>query len=81
MWCRRFDHWNVRKCITYCGKILRDGAVWSARRAHNPEVVGSNPTPAPKLNKMSVELEALIVLLIFAIFCIGIIIIFEDGLK
>ena len=25
---------------------MRGGAVWSARRAHNPEVVGSNPTPA-----------------------------------
>ena len=54
---------------------------WSAREPHKLAVVGSNPTPAPKLNKMSVELEALIVLLIFAIFCIGIIIIFEDGLK
>ena len=26
--------------------IERDGAVWSARRAHNPEVGGSNPSPA-----------------------------------
>ena len=28
--------------------ISRDGAVWSARLAHNQEVVGSNPTPATK---------------------------------
>jgi hypothetical protein len=28
--------------------LLRGGAVWSARRAHNPEVVGSNPAPATK---------------------------------
>ena len=26
--------------------ILRGGAVWSARRAHNPKVGGSNPPPA-----------------------------------
>ena len=25
---------------------LRGGAVWSARRAHNPKVAGSNPAPA-----------------------------------
>jgi len=42
---------------------------------------GSIPATSTKLNKMSIELEALIVLLIFAIFCIGIIIVFEDGLK
>ena len=29
-------------------KATRGGAVWSARRAHNPKVVGSNPTPATK---------------------------------
>ena len=28
-------------------KLLRGGAV-AARRAHNPKVVGSNPTPATK---------------------------------
>ena len=28
---------------------------WSAREPHKLEVVGSNPTPASKLNKMSVE--------------------------
>ncbi len=28
--------------------ITRGGAVWSARLAHNQEVVGSNPTPATK---------------------------------
>ena len=28
--------------------MSRDGAVWSARLAHNQEVVGSNPTPATK---------------------------------
>ena len=27
---------------------LRGGAVWSARRAHNPKVGGSNPPPATK---------------------------------
>ncbi len=32
-------------------KIWRDRAVWSAREPHKLEVVGSNPTPAPKLNK------------------------------
>lgn len=26
--------------------VSRDGAAWSARLAHNQEVVGSNPTPA-----------------------------------
>ena len=26
--------------------LLRGGAVWLARRAHNPEVAGSNPVPA-----------------------------------
>jgi len=30
---------------------------------------------------MSVELEAIIVLGMFSLFCIGIIILFEDGLK
>ena len=30
-------------------KALRGGAVWSARRAHNPKVVGSNPAPATKI--------------------------------
>lgn len=33
--------------------ILRDGAV-VARRAHNPEVVGSNPTPATNDDSQSV---------------------------
>lgn len=28
--------------------VSRDGAAWSARLAHNQEVVGSNPTPATK---------------------------------
>ena len=29
--------------------LSRGGAVWSARVAHNHEVVGSNPTPATKI--------------------------------
>ena len=29
---------------------LRGGAVWSARRAHNPKVGGSNPPPATKIS-------------------------------
>ena len=29
----------------------RGGAVWSARMAHNHQVVGSNPTPATKIIK------------------------------
>ncbi len=28
------------------GVLARDRAVWSARLAHNQEVVGSNPSPA-----------------------------------
>ncbi len=51
---------------------------WSAREPHKLEVVGSNPTPAPKLNNMSVEMEALMVLGIFAGFCIALIIIFDQ---
>jgi hypothetical protein len=30
--------------------VSRGGAVWSARVAHNHEVVGSNPAPATKKN-------------------------------
>ena len=30
--------------------ISRGGAAWSARMAHNHQVVGSNPTPATKLS-------------------------------
>lgn len=48
---------NPKKVLIFqkkCCKIKivsRDGAVWSARLAHNQEVVGSNPTPATmKLN-------------------------------
>ena len=33
---------------------VRGGAVWSARRAHNPEVVGSNPAPATSLNHSNI---------------------------
>ena len=29
--------------------LLRGGAAWLARLAHNPKVVGSNPTPATNL--------------------------------
>lgn len=29
--------------------VRQDGAVWTARHAHNVEVVGSNPTPATSL--------------------------------
>ena len=29
--------------------LSRSGAVWLARRAHNPKVVGSNPSPATNL--------------------------------
>ena len=45
---------NPKKVLIFqkkCCKIKivsRDGAVWSARLAHNQEVVGSNPTPATK---------------------------------
>ena len=30
---------------------MRGGAVWLACWAHNPEVVGSNPTPASKYSE------------------------------
>ena len=62
-------------------KILRDRAVWPAREPHKLEVVGSNPTPAPKLNNMSIEMEALMVLGIFAGFCISLVIIFDQEQK
>ena len=45
---------NPKKVLIFqkkCCKIKtvsRDGAAWSARLAHNQEVVGSNPTPATK---------------------------------
>ena len=45
---------NPKKVLIFqkkCCKIetvSRDGAAWSARLAHNQEVVGSNPTPATK---------------------------------
>ena len=32
---------------------MRGGAVWSARRAHNPKVGGSNPPPATKKHQVS----------------------------
>ena len=32
--------------------ISRDGGSWSARQAHNLEIVGSNPTPATNLKKL-----------------------------
>ena len=32
---------------------LRGGAVWSARRAHNPKVGGSNPPPATKIKSLT----------------------------
>ena len=54
---------------------------WSAREPHKLEVVGSNPTPAPKLNNMSIEMEALMVLGIFAGFCISLVIIFDQEQK
>ncbi|KKL54881.1 hypothetical protein LCGC14_2260950, partial [marine sediment metagenome] len=42
---------NSAKIVRFISNLLillleRDGAVWSARRAHNPEVGGSNPSPA-----------------------------------
>jgi hypothetical protein len=46
-------HWLRQFCIirvAHCGNLFTAG--WSsqvARRAHNPEVVGSNPTPATNL--------------------------------
>ena len=39
---------NKKKNDNIIYTISRDGAVWSARLAHNQEVVGSNPTPATK---------------------------------
>ena len=42
---------NVHRNILSCAKAQPDSAGWSslvARRAHNPEVVGSNPAPATK---------------------------------
>ena len=54
---------------------------WSAREPHKLEVVGSNPTPAPKLNNMSVETEALMVLGILAGFCISLVIILDQEQK
>ena len=38
---------NIFSCLK-AHNILRGGAVWSARRAHNPKVIGSNPVPATK---------------------------------
>lgn len=38
---------NIFSCLKALN-ILRGGAVWSARRAHNPKVIGSNPVPATK---------------------------------
>ena len=37
----------MRKKLYICNSIVRDRAV-VARRAHNPEVVGSSPAPATK---------------------------------
>ena len=54
---------------------------WPAREPHKLEVVGSNPTPAPKLNNMSVETEALMVLGIFAGFLMALIIILDQENK
>lgn len=34
---------------------MRGGAVWSARLPHKQKVVGSNPTPATKLHRNSVD--------------------------
>ena len=39
-----------QKKLYFCKTILRGRAV-VARRAHNPEVVGSNPSPATKISK------------------------------
>ena len=36
---------DAAKIVDFCGCTARGGAV-VARRAHNPKVVGSNPTPA-----------------------------------
>ena len=39
---------QIRRLVTW-GSTVRDAAGWSssaARRVHNPEIVGSNPTPA-----------------------------------
>ena len=50
--------------FNYLNKIIRD-AGWSslvARRAHNPKVVGSNPTPATnKKPSMSFDIEGFFV--------------------
>lgn len=35
--------------------VPRGGAAWSARLAHNQEVVGSNPTPATKKDASAME--------------------------
>lgn len=48
------NHQNSKKVLTFVSRrdkiivVSRDGAAWSARLAHNQEVVGSNPTPATK---------------------------------
>ncbi len=35
--------------------LMSRGRAVAARRAHNPEVVGSNPTPATRLSAMCVR--------------------------
>ena len=35
--------------------MLRGGAAWLARMAHNHQVVGSNPTPATKIKYLSAD--------------------------
>ena len=43
-------------CLSYMRiiKILRGGAVGSAREAHNLEAVGSNQAPATKISQFSI---------------------------
>ena len=46
--------WRFESSLVYkCGVEQ-----WLARRAHNPKVVGSNPTPATKIINMNIEIRS-----------------------
>ena len=55
--------------------LFRIDAGWSslvARRAHNPEVVGSNPTPATNITGKSDSLPVFYQVFTIALFCVNI---------
>ena len=54
--CKSIDKWTVC-CYTNTVKMIHRGVEQlAARWAHNPKVVGSNPTPATKLKKLSTNM-------------------------